>query len=89
MSLLIEKSNTGCFREGSLVIIARTDEVFGPVRMLTRYLQIGNISELSPEYLFPPINYCKKENSHVLRGEKSISNSTARDFFRKLSKKSV
>lgn len=83
ISLFIEKSKTDCFREGSSVIIARTDEVACPVRMLTRYLQIANISELSQEYLFTPISYCKKKYSYVLRGEKSISYSRARDTFKK------
>lgn len=84
MSLFIEKSKTGRFREGSSVIIARTDEVACPVRMLTRYLQIANISELSQECLLRPISYCKKKKSYVLRGEKSISYSTARDIFKKV-----
>lgn len=44
MSLFVEKSKTDCYRERSSVIIARTDEVTFPVRMLTRYLQIANIS---------------------------------------------
>lgn len=56
-----KRSKTDCFREGNSVIIARTDEVACPVRMLTRYLQIANISELSRVLISAHHLYIKKK----------------------------
>jgi hypothetical protein len=81
MSIFIEKSKTDRYREGNSVAISRTPEITCPVRMVARYLQLANIADSSQEFLFRPISFCKKKSTYVLRGEKCISYTTARDIF--------
>ena len=79
MSLYISKSKTDKFREGSTVLIARTNLPTCPVQMLERYLRLINLTEPS-EFLFRSLTYCKKSNSYKLRGVKSISYTRAREI---------
>ena len=80
MSLLIQKSKTDRYREGSSVLIACTDGVTCPVRMTRRYLELSNMTDQSDQYLFRPITFCKTSNTYVLRGQKSLSYTRAREI---------
>ena len=80
MSLFIQKNKTDRYREGSSVLIACTDGVTCPVRMTRRYLELASMTDQSDQYLLRPITYCKTSNTYVLRGQKSLSYTRAREI---------
>ncbi|XP_033725911.1 uncharacterized protein LOC117315697 [Pecten maximus] len=57
--LFIEQSKTDIYRDGSWVLIARTDNKLCPVRNLKIYLQLAEISDSSSEYIFRNVTKCK------------------------------
>ena len=54
LEIFIESSKTDQYRNGAVVVIARTGTNCCPVAMLERYMHLANISvaNLSVEYLF-------------------------------------
>ena len=80
ISLFIQKSKTDSYREGNSVLIACTDGVTCPVRMTRRYLELASMTDQSDQYLLRPITYCKTSNTYVLRGQKSLFYTRAREI---------
>lgn len=80
MSLFIHKSKTDRYREGSNVIISCTNEITCPVKMTRRYLTLAKINDQSDQYLFRPVTYCKNSNAYILRGDKCLSYTRAREI---------
>ena len=80
MSLFIQKSKTDRYREGSSILIACTDGVTCPVRMTRRYLELSKMTDQSDQYLFSPTTFCKTSNTYVLKRQKSLSYTRAREI---------
>ncbi len=78
----IRHSKTDQYREGAGVLVAATSKPTCPVDMLKKYMSIANITPgVSEEYLFRPLVYKKKSNTHALRQGK-LTYSTCRDLFK-------
>ncbi|XP_076100861.1 uncharacterized protein LOC143070462 [Mytilus galloprovincialis] len=73
VSLFITKSKTDHYREGTQVLIARTDTQTCSVSMLEKYLLLSNIDASSSDYIFRSMYLCKKSKSYKLRGLKPLS----------------
>ncbi|XP_076080334.1 uncharacterized protein LOC143051258 [Mytilus galloprovincialis] len=80
VSLLIQKSKTDHYREGTQVLIAKTDTQTCPVSMLEKYLLLSNIDAPSSDYIFRSIYLCKKSKSYKLRGLKPLSYTRVREI---------
>ena len=78
VSLFLEKSKTDKLREGTHVLIARTNTTTCPVSMLERYLQLACITEAS-HFIFRSLTFCKNSNVYKLKGKKSLSYTRARE----------
>ena len=69
--IFIEKSKTDQFREGAWVIVEATGKVTCPVRMLSKYVQLAEITNQdSSEFLFRPIALHKSNGQYKLRSGK-------------------
>ncbi|XP_072018864.1 integrase/recombinase xerD homolog [Amphiura filiformis] len=78
--IFLVKSKTDQYREGSWVVIAETDSITCPVKMLKRYMQLGCISG-SEIFLFRPVTFFKSKNVHKLRDGK-MTYSRCRELFK-------
>lgn len=80
MELFIEQSKTDIYRDGSWVLIARTDGKLCPVQNLKLYLNLAHILEDSDEFLFRNITKCKA--GYILRKEnKPLAYNRLRESF--------
>ena len=85
VSIFIEKSKTDKHREGSYVIIAKTNTRTCPVNILLDYVNCAGISLHEEKFIFRQICYCKSSNSYKLRTAGHISYTRAREIlFEKL-----
>ena len=80
VKLFLEKSKTDVYREGRDVVISKTNTITCPVSMLSRYLNMANISPTSTEYIFRGVSYCKHSNNYKLRKSGKLSYTTAREI---------
>ncbi|XP_048237153.1 uncharacterized protein LOC125379160 [Haliotis rufescens] len=81
MSIFVENSKTDVYRDGRHVLIAATGSDLCPVNMLNRYLIAGNVAETSNEYIFRQLSFCKSVQKYVLKGQKPLSYTRAREIF--------
>ena len=80
ISVFIEKSKTDVYRDGSLLVIARTGRQLCTVRNLELYLQWTGILEDSDEFLFK--NLTKVGQRFIFRStDKPISYTRMRELF--------
>ena len=84
VSLVIERSKTDTYKEGSTVVISRTPNDTCPVTMLERYLHRASILPSSSEFIFRSIIFCKKSKTYKL---KSVNN--LRDIIHYSSNKNI
>ena len=80
VSIFIEKSKTDKYREGSYVIIAKTNTPTCQVNMLLDYVNCAGISLHEEKLIFRQICYCKSSNSYKLRNAGHISYTRAREI---------
>ena len=81
MEIKIAKSKTDQLREGSTLLIAATDGVLCPVKLLQSYCSKAGIADNSNEYLFRPISSSKKQKK-LVSCDRHISYSTYRESFK-------
>lgn len=80
VSLFIEKSKTDKYREGNTVHVSRTTNTTCPVKMIEKYLDLSKIDSTSNEFIFRSLSFCKKSGSYILRGDKPLSYTRAREI---------
>ncbi|VDI24888.1 Hypothetical predicted protein [Mytilus galloprovincialis] len=81
VEITIVSSKTDVYRQGNVVVIAKTNSDLCPVAMLKRYLEAGNISLSSDEFIFRAISFLKSRNSHILcKANKPLSYTRAREL---------
>ena len=80
LEIFIESSKTDQYRDGAIVVIARTGTNYCPVAMLERYMCLANISvaNLSDNYLFRRLISTK--NGQKLRDSANLSYTRAREL---------
>ena len=81
VKIVIRSSKTDQFRQGSNVLISRTNSDTCPVAMLERYMAAGEISTTSNLCLFRGI--VKTKDGEKLQPSGAVCYSTMRDLFRK------
>jgi len=79
VSIFIEKSKTDKYRDGTHVIIAKTNNNTCPVKMLYEYISCANIDLSDNKFIFRQISYCKKSDTYKLRNARHISYTRARE----------
>lgn len=82
MSIFVEKSKTDVYRDGSWVIIAKTNNKLCPVNNLLEYILLLDIeNEHSEDGIFCDLSACK--NGYKMRSDrKTISYTTLRELFK-------
>lgn len=81
VEITIVSSKTDVYRQGNVVVIAKTNSDLCPVAMLKRYLEAANISISSDEFIFRAISFLKSRNSHILcKANKPLSYTRAREL---------
>ncbi|XP_063419642.1 uncharacterized protein LOC134704617 [Mytilus trossulus] len=81
MSIFIEKSKTDKYRQGSCVIIAKSNNITCPVTCLESYIKDANINLEDDKFIFRQITFFKKANTHKLRNDsRHISYTRAREL---------
>lgn len=80
VSIFIEKSKTDKYRQGTYVIIAKTDRITCPVAFLSSYIKDANINLEDDKYIFRQISFYKSSNSYKLRNAGHISYTRAREL---------
>ncbi|XP_052098129.1 sacsin-like [Mytilus californianus] len=81
VEITIVSSKTDVYRQGNLVVIAKTNSDLCPVAMLKRYLKAANISLSSDEFIFRAISFLKSRNIHILcKANKPLSYTRARQL---------
>jgi len=80
--LFIEKSKTDIYRDGSWLVIAKTNSLSCPYNLLKRYIDMARIQDNSEEFLFRPGVLLKKKSIYALRKNpsKAISYGRAREL---------
>ena len=80
LEIFVESSKTDQYRDGAVVVIARTGTNYCPVAMLERYMRLANISttNLSENYLFRRLISTK--NGQKLRDSANLSYTRAREL---------
>ena len=80
LEIFVESSKTDQYRDGAIVVIARTGTDYCPVAMLERYMCLANISvaNLSDNYLFRRLISTK--NGQKLRDSANLSYTRAREL---------
>lgn len=79
-SLFISKSKTDKYKQGSNVIVSKTNNVTCPYNMLKLYLQVAVIASDSDCFIFRAVTFCKKSGSYKLRKSGPLSYSRAREI---------
>ena len=79
LEIFVESSKTDQYRDGAVVVIARTGTDYCPVAMLERYMRLANISSTnSDNYLFRRLVSTK--NGQKLRDSANLSYTRAREL---------
>ena len=81
LTIHLVRSKTDQLRQGSEVLVARTNNSTCPVAMLERYMQSTSMAPHDQRFLFRPIQSTRK--GEFLRDTGKISYSCLRDLFRK------
>ena len=79
ISLFLEASTTDVYREGTDVVISRTNNSTCAVNMLLIYLSLADIQSDSTDFIFRPLCFCKASDSYNLRNGK-LSYTTAKEI---------
>ena len=78
ISIFIEKSKTDIYREGHWLHLAKLQSVLCPLKLLQKYIEMGNIDKLSEKFLFRQI--IRSKNGFRLKEfDKPISYTTVRE----------
>ena len=81
LEITLEKSKTDIYRQGNVVIIAKTGTDLCPVTILKRYLQKADISLCSEDFIFRSLVFHKLNNNYThSKQNKSISYTRAREI---------
>ena len=78
MSVDIKKSKTDQYRQGNEVLISRGQTSACPIKMLLKYISLGNLNLNSSTFLFKPI-FRSKGIAKLIYKDKKISYTTARE----------
>ena len=79
VKLFIESSKTDVYRDGSWVILAKTNSRTCPFKILQSYIKLLNTAPSSDGYIFRGLTFYKKSRSYKLRkANKPLSYSAAR-----------
>ena len=68
VELFIAKSKTDIYRNGNVVVLAKTDHITCPFSLLSRYVQVGNIDLSSDLKFFRTLHFLKSKGCYRLRG---------------------
>ena len=80
VSIFIEKSKIDKYREGSYVIIAKSNTITCPVKILQDYVNCAGINLHEEKYIFRQISYCKSTDSFKLCNAGHISYTRTREI---------
>ena len=81
VKLFIESSNTDVYRDGSWVVLAKTNRKTFPFKILQAYINLLDTSPSSEDYIFRGLTFYKTSRSYRLRkSDRSLSYSAARSI---------
>lgn len=81
-SIYIEKSKTDIYRDGQQVVLAKTGNITCPVNMLHRYITAAGLLDISDQFIFRAVIFCRKTKTHILKPlNKALSYTRTRELF--------
>ena len=80
MEVFIENSKTDQYRDGAIVVIARTDTECRPVAMVQRYMRLAGISLVQPSDKFLFRRLVNTKNGQKLRYSVNLSYTRAQEL---------
>ena len=78
VELFIAKSKTDIYRNGNVVVLAKTGHITCPFSLLSRYVQVGNIDLSSDLKFFRKLHFLMSKGCYRLKGT-GISYTHARE----------
>jgi integrase len=81
VEIRVEKSKTDIYRQGNIVVIARTGTRLCPVCYLEQYLAAVGLTYKSDEFIFRAVSFLKKDNVYRLcKSNKPLTYTRAREL---------